>query len=431
MVNLGGYFASLRLMTDEDSFRKGIGILEKFPTSLKTVGVGALGVAAGMVALATTTANAMTKLDAQAKTLGMNALTLDNWKNAVKLAGGDADSFVGSLMNMNEAFRNLQIGEVKEDFIKATGMSGADFGRLQGMNNDQRLRTIWSALERVADPSKQQALIQKIFGSAGVDLFSRLQLQGNTLGQMYNQAAAMNPNTLADYETALKGNELQNSIAVSFENTAKLVGIKIEDALLPALQDLSKWLKDNKASIAAFAEAVGQVTKFMVNIVGGGLRFMTGSDKDRLEMMLGGADKMAAFEALAKSKGLSTANPFDSSLLGLLMSRDWANVSQAQPLAGSSLLGGLMRQLEGTTASAGTLDAFRKYTSILEGTNLTPAEKLAREQKLVSSISAAPTIELTVNVDKSGNVTIGTTNGYVRQTIDSAIIKSNASEGLR
>jgi hypothetical protein len=92
----------------------------------------------------------MSKLDAQARTLGMSARNLDNWRGAVSLAGGDADSFVDSMVNMNEAFRNLKIGEVKNDFITATGMSGANFAKLQGMNNDERLRSIWGALEKVA-----------------------------------------------------------------------------------------------------------------------------------------------------------------------------------------------------------------------------------------------------------------------------------------
>lgn len=426
MVNVGGYFASLKLMTDEDSFRKGIGILEKFPTSLKTVGVGVVGVAAGMVALATTTANAMAKLDAQAKTLGMNALTLDNWKNAVKLAGGDADSFVGSLMNMNEAFRNLKVGEVKEDFIKATGMSGADFSKLQGMNNDQRLRTIWSALERVSDPSKQQALIQKIFGSAGVDLFSRLQLQGNTLGSMYNQAAAMNPNTQADYETAIKGNELQNSIAVSFENTAKLVGIKIEEALLPYLRDLATWLKENKIGIAEFAATIGNATKFILDSIKGiASWFQEGTKKEEylkkrgltgLELTAAQADLLYGVGPEAENYKAVQSGQFTIDEINRMYS-----TKERKAISGAGF-----PELAGKSSDAIIAALYQRAM------NLNRAEGPAAAFNAQDIKNA---VNIYVAVDKAGNVVVGdqpvSRTGNTPYMLAKGIQSANASSGMK
>lgn len=426
MVNVGGYFASLKLMTDEDSFRKGIGILEKFPTSLKTIGVGALGVAAGMVALATTTANTMTKLDAQAKTLGMNALTLDNWKNAVKLAGGDADSFVGSLMNMNEAFRNLKVGEVKEDFIKATGMSGADFGKLQGMNNDQRLKTIWGALEKVSDPAKQQALIQKIFGASGVDLFSRLQLQGNTLGGLYNQAAAMNPNTQADYETAIKGNELQNSIAVSFENISKQVGIKIEEALLPYLKDLATWLKENKTGIAEFAAAIGNATAVILNSIKGIANwFQEGTKK----------------EEYLKKRGLKGLD-LNAAQADLLFGTgpEYANYQAVQ--SGEYTIDEINRMYSNekrrAVSSAGFPELAGKSSDEIINALYQRAQNLNKSEGAMARFDATDiknAVNIYVSVDKSGNVQVGDSpvsrSGNTPYVLAKGIEKANASGGLK
>ncbi|ADX42556.1 putative phage tail protein [Tetrasphaera phage TJE1] len=220
------FFASLALTTDENSFKKGLGILNSFANLGKTGVAGVVGLGAAFVALGASTANSMTKLDATAKQLGMNAMVLDNWQNAVRLAGGDADSFTASLMTMNEAFRNLKIGEVKEDFIKATGMSGADFSKLQSMNNDQRLRTIWSALEKVQDPGKQQALIQKIFGQGGVELFTRLQLQRRPEPEAFSMAADLNT-VFQNLKNTKEGKTLQFSDA----DIARLRGIDRSQAI--------------------------------------------------------------------------------------------------------------------------------------------------------------------------------------------------------
>lgn len=317
MVNVGGFFASLKLMTDEDSFKKGVGILEGFPKLLSKAAVGAVGLGVAMVGLGASTANAMTKLASTAKQLGMNALTLDNWQNAVRLAGGDADSFTSSIQTMNEAFRNLKIGEVKEDFIKSTGMSGADFSKLQGMNNDQRLRTIWGALEKVQDPGKQQALIQKIFGQGGVDLFSRMQNQGTNLSGLYKQAAGMNPNTQADYDAAVKGNQANESIAVSFQNTINKLGIEIEKSLLPDLERFAQWLRDNKDALTAFAKAVGEATASVVSFFG----FFFQNKQQQSTSMLGGPANEAIFRKLADKQGIQK----DSAAEGVMFLSLWAN----------------------------------------------------------------------------------------------------------
>lgn len=305
------FFASLALTTDENSFKKGLGILNSFANLGKTGAAGVIGLGAAFVALGATTANAMTKLDATAKQLGLNAMVLDNWQNAVRLAGGDADSFTASLMTMNEAFRNLKIGEVKEDFIKATGMSGADFSKLQSMNTDQRIRAIWGALEKVQDPGKQQALIQKIFGQGGVDLFTRLQLQGRSLTQVYNQAAAMNPNTAQDYETAVKGNQAQNDISVSFANIVKKVGIEIEEALLPEMQKFAQWLKDNKQGFVDFAQGIGNATTVLIGLING-----IGSVVGNITGWFGEAEKKQKYLEDRKMKGLDMTNSQLSLLYG-------------------------------------------------------------------------------------------------------------------
>lgn len=251
MVNVGGFFASLALTTDENSFKKGLGILNSFANLGKTGIVGVAGLGAAFVALGTSTANSMTKLDATAKQLGLNAMVLDNWQNAVRLAGGDADSFTSSLMTMNEAFRNLKIGEVKEDFIKATGMSGADFSKLQSMNNDQRIRTIWSALEKVQDPGKQQALIQKIFGQGGVDLFTRLQLQRRPEPEAFSMSADLNM-LFQNLKNTNEGKALQFSDA----DIARLRGIDRSQALGEIWSRVSN-VQDEKARQEVIVKVLG------------------------------------------------------------------------------------------------------------------------------------------------------------------------------
>lgn len=441
MVSVGGFFASLKLVTDENSFRQGIGVLEKFPSKLKGLAVGAAGLAAGMVALATSTATAMTKLDAQARTLGMSARTLDNWRGAVGLAGGDADSFVSSMVNMNEAFRNLKIGEVKTDFITATGMSGADFSKLQGMNNDQRLRTIWSALDRVADTQKQQALREKIFGAGGVELASLLQAKGTSLFGLYNQAASLNPLSDADYASAIEGDKKQREIAQALEKTFQNLGIKIEQALLPALTKLAEWFGSHQKELDDFATAVGNATSSVIAFFG--LFFKNNEDQQKsVQSFLLGGDKQAkAFSYISALKGIKSGTVGE---FGLLVSPQWHRLSEALKKSNvpddqlSKILGSNVRS---TLLESGRSDlayklsedaarvlqetAARRFQALFPGLGKPDPENESYRGLIRSQVTEA-TKTLKIEISSDGKIT-----DAQAKLIGDTIVKSGAVSGLK
>lgn len=414
MVSVGGFFASLKLVTDENSFQKGIGVLGKFPGLLKAGVAGAVGLGAAMVGLATSTATAMAKLDAQARTLGMSARTLDNWRGAVGLAGGDADSFVESMMNMNEAFQNLKIGEVKQDFLTATGMSGANFAAMQGMSNDQRLRTIWSALEKVGDKDKQQALIEKIFGASGVQLFSLLQAKGQTLAGNYAQAANINPMTEADYRSAVEGDKKQREITQSLEKNFQNLGLKIEQALLPSLDKLAKWMTEHQKELDDFAKAVGDATSWLIKFVTS-FGEKGGVEKVMAKTFLGGEAQFKAFEALKKSRGVESGSAAETMLF---LGPEWSALSKA--MADNNIYNELTDELKKKN-SKGT-SAFSSYTSALEKSGLDIAQRYFAASNLAQNLQGKPQVNISVSVDKEGNVTVkNKDSGEVLQSVRGGI----------
>lgn len=444
MVSVGGYFASLKLITDENSFRKGVDTLGKFPGLLKGTVMGAVGLAAGMVALATTTATAMSKLDAQARTLGMSARNLDNWRGAVSLAGGDADGFVASMVNMNEAFRNLKIGEVKTDFIQATGMSGANFAALQGMDNDTRLRTIWSALEKVADKDKQQALVEKIFGSGGVELFSLLRAKGQTLAGNYNTAASLNPLTNADYRTAIEGDKAQREITQSLEKQFQNVGISIENALLPSLDKLAKWFATHQTELDAFATAVGDATSTVIGFFSWMTKSQSQQQHEGRAWILGGDKFATAFEGLAKRKGIDLNSDTTGAGLALMMGSEWSRLSKAiktnkvpdDQLAKISESGARSTLFEaGRTDLAYKLSddaikalqdsANRKFAALFPGLGKADPNSEAYQGLLRSQVTETART-LKIEISSSGAIT-----DNQAKMIGDAIVKNAATSGLK
>ncbi len=269
MVNVGGFFASLALVTDEGSFKKGIGMLNMLPGLLGKMGVATLGVASGFVAMGASSAAALTKLADNAKILGLSARQLDNWRNAARIAGGDADSFQESLSTLNKTFFNLKIGEVDKGTIQGLGMSGADFGAMQKMPMQDRIQYVLTRLESIKDPEMQKALTAKLLGQNGLTMLAQNQLSGSNFSNAYANASSRNLYTDENYSTAIKGKKTLDETRVSLEETFNKIGIEIETALLPQLQEFSQWLKNNKQGLDDFAKAIGSIAKFIMSLISG------------------------------------------------------------------------------------------------------------------------------------------------------------------
>ena len=259
----------MALVTDEGSFKKGIGMLNMLPGLLGKMGVATLGVASGFVAMGARSAAALTKpssLD-NAKILGLSARQLDNWRNAARIAGGDADSFQESLSTLNKTFFNLKIGEVDKGTIQGLGMSGADFGAMQKMPMQDRIQYVLTRLESIKDPEMQKALTAKLLGqNGGLTMLAQNQLSGSNFANAYGNASSRNLYTDENYSTAIKGKKTLDETRVSLEETFNKIGIEIESALLPSLEKFSAWLANNQKVLDDFAKAVGDATSGVLGI---------------------------------------------------------------------------------------------------------------------------------------------------------------------
>lgn len=255
-------------MTDEDSFKNGIGMLNKIPGMLGKTAVGIVGVATAFVAMGASSATALTKLADNAKVLGLSARQLDNWRNAAQIAGGDADAFQDSLSTLNKTFFNLKIGDVDKGMIQSLGMSQADFGKMQVMPMQQKIDYVLARLENISDPDKQKALTLQLLGQNGLTMLAQNQLTGKKFSDAYGNADQRNLYSNKDYVTAISGKKSLDETKVSLEELFNKIGIEIESALLPALQEFSRWLRDNKVAMTDFSEAIGGLVKFVFSVIG-------------------------------------------------------------------------------------------------------------------------------------------------------------------
>jgi len=374
------------------------------PGMLGKTGTAILGVGSAFVAMGASSAAALTKLADNAKILGLSARQLDNWRNTARIAGGDADAFQESLNTLNKTFFNLKIGEVDKGVIQALGMSGNDFGAMQKMPMQERIQYVLTRLESIKDPEQQKALTAQLLGQNGLTMLANNQLNKTNFAADYQNAASRNLYSEEDYSTALKGKKSLEEIRVSLDEVFNKIGISIEKSLLGPLTKFSAWLDKNGDKIDAFANSIG-------NLVG----LLTGDQKAGQSLFLGGEKKAKAFEALGAMQGINVNDQTDPRTAFLLMSQEWHRTVQAMdkggitgPLSapGNAVLAGMFDPSRNLSQNSGAVKALMDYAAALAKAGDPENDILSREKLLTDKLQLAPNINLTVNVDKSGNVSI-------------------------
>lgn len=409
MQNVGGFFASLKLVTDDNSIQQGLAKFGKIPGSLKGIALGALGVAAGMVALEVKTASSIAKLDAQARALGMGARVLDNWKTAIDLAGGEGEGFVGTLNKMNNAFQNLKIGDVDESFIKNLGLMGINFNQLMGMDNDKRVRTVFKAAEGMKDEGKRNALLNQFGGQDLVTTFYQMIAKYGSFGAGYNQADERNPKTEKNYQSEIAVDKANREIGVSLKNELDLVGIEIGQALLPNLKDFSGWLVAHKQDLADFATAIGNATTAIIKFLGF-LGIFSPDRKMAEETMAGGAEKDRRLNIIEKQMGIEK-DSLDESLFFLNPLGMWPKIANAKTVPGFENAP-IVSAYSSMIKSPDTKKLYEQFAAAVESNSgLSSKEKYAREAGLGQTLYEKPNLQLVVNIDKDKNVEVRTSGG--------------------
>jgi hypothetical protein len=267
MTNVGGFFASLSLKADKNSFNEGMGLLKNlgkgFDLGLITKGIAALaGLATAAVAGAAESSRMAQGQVELARNLGMSVVKLNDWQNAVKMLGiSNPEGFTQGMLKITEAFRNIKLGEIDDSFFKAlalvNGFSGdknKDMKKVLELDTDQLTTLLWTVLPKMPDQKAAQGLAQKLGGEAWVNALSF----GGPVKNL-QEARSASSTTQSGYNVGVEFNQEMSKISVKLGEDFKTIGLEISSKLLPYLKLFSRWLSDNQSSIVSFGEVVGSI----------------------------------------------------------------------------------------------------------------------------------------------------------------------------
>lgn len=275
MVNIGGFFASLDLKVDKNSFNSAMKSIQGFGKGIAAFGVGAAGTIAALAALLDKTSKLSLAQNKSAWAANMSVQTLAKWQYIMQEAGVDSDQFASAMVNVNKVFQGLKIGEVDEGFIKALGMlqgfsgnKSADFAKLQGMGQEERLKSILDAAAAMKDQQKAAAIIQKLLGDAGADFLRYMQNTGKTISSFESDVSKRMLLTDADRKSGVAVQAEMAKIKVSLDEAGTMVMTEFGKAMIPYLKDLADWLKNNQATLKQFAQDFAAILQGFLSAFG-------------------------------------------------------------------------------------------------------------------------------------------------------------------
>jgi hypothetical protein len=208
------------------------------------------------------------QLGEQAKQLGVNIETLDQWQNMVQRVGGSAEGFAGSLEHVNVQLERASFGKGGgriKPFLTALGI---DIHDAKG-----QVKTAFELIEELPkkiegmDHAKSGALLKGIGFDEGT--IRLLQRGGKEVDEMIERQKRLGLITKEDAEIAESYNIEWMDVKQLFRNLV----VVADSLLLPALESILEgvvkfidFLRDHKPFVIGFAVALGVLATAFVGL---------------------------------------------------------------------------------------------------------------------------------------------------------------------
>jgi hypothetical protein len=256
--DVGGFFASLKLQTDDASFQRGIGALSGIAGGLKgllTGGAALAGISLGLRGIIDA-ANKQGQLLLQGDYLGMSADAISAWSGAVNEAGGSAAGFNESVKSMHRSLVQLYAqGKTNDQMFLNLGLlleksgSGISVDKFMGMGTNQQVMTLMNAARNFPDKQKGYEYLLSLLGPDALKTVQYSRVTGKGLQQMYSDALTRIYTGDQTRMGALKGTaEVRNL----FDNMSGIwegfSALAMSDSA-SRIKQINEWLKTNHENI--------------------------------------------------------------------------------------------------------------------------------------------------------------------------------------
>ena len=266
--SIGGYFASLKLVSDESSFKKGVAAIGGVRKELGQV----IKFAAGLSVVKDLFGGWMAAVQRDelilSKTTGLNVRDLSAWTAAVGAAGVSAGAFTGALAGVETRIQRMKLGEVDTAMARSLGMLGIGFSGFAKADAGERTRLVMQQSLAMKDQGKAAQLVSDVLGDAGKEYFWYLKMTGANLQQQLAEGRALTfTNQRTKMDAMIFGAELRKT-GGALKEMGGLFGSTFAKSLTPLVQNINHLIVANKGLIATdivkFANMLGKEVQIVV-----------------------------------------------------------------------------------------------------------------------------------------------------------------------
>ena len=308
--DIGGFFVSLGLNPDKNSFETGSKLIDNVTNGLNKL----IGTARNAAVVLTGTAVASGVLATQsvhtADLIGTSAEKLNIWRAAAKIAGADANGLIGSISKLSNVMNHMTIdGSGLEAYAEQLGFLGLSIQDLMNIDPADAMQKILETAQGKLDGTNESkmrttTIVQDLLGDAGAQLFVELTRTNQSIADFLEGAEATQYQTDKGMNDAADFNAEVQKLRVAGESILSSIGNDIAGALIGPARTLNQWLTDHKTDISNGIEKIGAATEKLVSKIGdwwdkngdkvlGTLEYM----RDQVALIIG-------FLASEKGKGL-------------------------------------------------------------------------------------------------------------------------------
>ena len=320
--DIGGFFVSLGMNIDKNSFETGNRLIDNVGNSFNKLIGSARNAAVVLAGTAIATGAVESQSGKLAAEIGISTEALELWKATAKIAGVDANGLVGAMNNVATVLQRMRIdGSGLEDFAKKLGELGIvtadlDIEKLLNLSPEELMKEVYKyaheALKGGADKTQVQQIVKDILGKEGMQLFIDIERRGMTIDQALGEA---NKRVYTDNQTNANAQDFMTEVRLlkqASESMSKLLGSEVADQLTGYVKSINDWIDEHGDKIAS---GIKTVADGVGKLVGKFVDFITDEDVQNAAKTAGSAIIDSATGALDTIKDLGS-NLAEGDLVG-------------------------------------------------------------------------------------------------------------------
>ena len=218
---------------------------------------------AGLIKLASSTAETTDNIDKMSQKLGMSRQAYQEWDFILSQSGASIDSMKGGIKTLTNMYDDL--GKGTATATEAFGRLGLSYESMAGMSQEEIFETTVTALQGVTNETERAALANDLLGKSGSELAPLLASGSGSIEEMKKKAEELGL-VLSD-DTIDAGVTFTDTMDQAKRSMSTMV-TSIGAAVMPQIQKLLDWFLAHMPEIKEVATKVFDKISSAIEFIG-------------------------------------------------------------------------------------------------------------------------------------------------------------------